>query len=235
MCWSATASIAMVGVGASATIVAMRRKEPTAIWLAIGYFTVMELLQAAGYGVIGDCGAPANQTLALLLYLHIAFQPLFVNAFAMATAPVQIAKSKRLGVYLIASLATLSLILRLVPFEWAGSCAPEVALCGSNFCVERGDWHLAWELPLNDFWGAIGAGFVNFFPYTDYFVAVFFLPLFYGAWRFVIFHALLGPILASTLTTNPNEMPAIWCLFSIGIILVGLSPLVRKRVLASSR
>lgn len=52
MCRSATASLAMVGLGGIATAVAFRRGEPKAIWLAIGYFTVMEALQAAGYAVV---------------------------------------------------------------------------------------------------------------------------------------------------------------------------------------
>ena len=39
--------------------------------------------------------------------------------------------------------------------------------------------------------------------------------------------------LASALTSNPNEFPAIWCLFSVGIIVIGLSPWIRQRVRAS--
>lgn len=41
----------MVGVGGVATCVAIARREPRAIWLTIGYFTVMEALQAAGYAI----------------------------------------------------------------------------------------------------------------------------------------------------------------------------------------
>ena len=51
-----------------------------------------------------------------------------------------------------------------------------------------------------------------------------------GAWRFVLVHAFAGPILASMLTDNPNEMPAVWCLLSIAILCIGLSPFVRRRV-----
>jgi hypothetical protein len=60
-------------------------------------------------------------------------------------------------------------------------------------------------------------------------LTAFLLPLAYGAWRFVVFHAVAGLILASFLTTNPNEMPAIWCLFSIGLLLIAISPLIRHR------
>ena len=38
--------------------------------------------------------------------------------------------------------------------------------------------------------------------------------------------------LAYNLTTDPNEMPAIWCLFSIAILLIGLSPYCRRVVTA---
>jgi uncharacterized membrane protein YjjP (DUF1212 family) len=61
-------------------------------------------------------------------------------------------------------------------------------------------------------------------------LAAFAVPLFYGAWRFVLFHAVAGPLLALLLTGNQNEAPAIWCLFSIGIILIAISPPIRRRI-----
>ncbi len=65
--------------------------------------------------------------------------------------------------------------------------------------------------------------------FPTYGIAVFIVPLAYGCWRFVLFHLLAGPVLAFQLTDNANEIPAIWCLFSIGIILIGLSPWLRGR------
>jgi hypothetical protein len=44
----------------------------------------------------------------------------------------------------------------------------------------------------------------------------------------VVFHALIGPLLAAQLTPNPNEIPAIWCLFSIGIAMIAVFPPVRR-------
>ena len=61
-------------------------------------------------------------------------------------------------------------------------------------------------------------------------VAAFGLPLLYGAWRFALFHFLAGPGLASLLTDNPNEMPAIWCLLSIALVFAGLHPWLRGRL-----
>jgi hypothetical protein len=41
MCWSMEASIGMVAVGTVASAVAYRRGEPPALWLTLGFFTVM--------------------------------------------------------------------------------------------------------------------------------------------------------------------------------------------------
>jgi hypothetical protein len=78
----------MVGLGAAAVAVTALRGEPRAIWLTLGYFTVMEGLQALGYTVVDQCDTTANKTVTLLSYLHIVFQPLFINAMAIAPQPV---------------------------------------------------------------------------------------------------------------------------------------------------
>lgn len=229
MCWSATASLAMVGIGGVATIVTFRRGEPKAIWLTIGYFTLMEALQAAGYAVVDQCGSSANQSITFLSYLHIVFQPFFINAFAMELVPAPVKARLRRSVFALCGLSALVMLLQLVPSTWAGLCRPGDVLCGAELCLMSGDWHIAWTIPYNGllrpFENLIGihAGF------PTYMLTAFLLPLVYGSWRFVVFHAVAGPILAGFLTTNPNEMPAIWCLFSIGLLLIAISPLIRRQ------
>ena len=111
---------------------------------------------------------------------------------------------------------------------------PGTPLCGPQWCTLSGNWHIAWEVPLNGlfvpFETAIGVR--SGFP--AYMAAVFLMPLAYGAWRFVVVNAAVGPILASRLTDNPNEMPAVWCLFSIAIVLISISPVVRRSVSAKT-
>lgn len=231
MCWSAGASIAMTAAGGAAMVFSAARGDPRAIWLTIGYFTVMEALQAVGYAVVDQCGSTANQGITLLSYLHIAGQPVAINAFAMAIAPRAISPALRRTVYALAALATAMLLLRLVPLESTGPCQPGGVLCGARLCLVSGTWHIGWEVPLNDLPRSLGLTT----PFPAYALAVFVLPLAYGAWRFVLFHALAGPVLADALTDNPLEMPAIWCLFSIGIILIALSPGVRYGILRAAR
>jgi hypothetical protein len=233
MCWSEGASAAMFGLGTVAAAITLRRGEPLAIPATLAYFALMEALQVGGNRVIDQCDLGANQTITALSYLHIALQPLFINAFAMAIAPRPVSPGTRRLVYALAGIATVLLILRLVPFGWAGPCRPGDPLCGAALCTTSGTWHLAWDVPLRDLWFWAPDIIRDYVPFPEYMLAVFALPLFYGAWRLVIFHAMLGPILARVLTDNPNEMPAIWCLFSVGLVILGLSPLIRTRLLAA--
>lgn len=231
MCWSASASVAMIAVGGVATAVTYNRGEPPAIWGTLAYFTLMEALQGAGYPVANECGSTANQTITVLSYLHIALQPLVINAFAMAIAPAAVSPGVRKWVWGITALASLLMLLRLVPIEAVGPCAPGDVMCGITWCLQSGDWHIGWQVPLNGL-----PAFLNIpIQFPSYMLAVFLLPLFYGAWRFVVFHAAVGPILAASLTNDPNEMPAIWCLFSIGIVVISISPFVRYRVMKAHR
>ncbi|NIA68649.1 hypothetical protein HBA54_08600 [Pelagibius litoralis] len=234
MCWGMTASVTMVGVGTIGAVVLARRREPKAIWLTLGYFSAMEALQASGYLVIDQCGSPANRAITLLSYLHIVFQPFFINAFAMELVPGSVRRKLRRGVYLCCALSAAVMLAQLYPLPWAGACRPGTALCGSELCLVAGEWHIGWSIPYNGlllpFEDLLGlhAGF------PTYMLAAFLLPLAYGAWRFVVFHAMAGPLLAATLTDNPFEQPAIWCLFSIGILLISLSPLIRRQFEATT-
>jgi hypothetical protein len=228
MCWSMGATVAMVGIGSAATAITIRRRDPEVIPATLAYFTLMEALQVAGHATVDRCGTPANETAALLSYLHIAFQPFFMNAFAMALLAVPLRPAARVVVWVCCGISATVMLMQLQPLSWAGTCPPGYMLCGQTLCVVSGEWHIAWEIPTNDLMGPLRAIHPWFGRFPTYIVAVFLVPLAYGAWRFVLFHALVGPFLAWQLTSNANEVPAVWCLFSIGIILMGLSPWLRR-------
>ncbi len=230
MCWSEAASVGMVALGAGATAWTLRRGDPPAVPAAAAWFTLMEGLQVAGYGVVDQCGSPVNQSVTLLSYLHIAFQPLFINAFAMALIAGGVSTWMRCAVHVAGGASATTMVLQLYPFEWAGTCREGTALCGAALCTVSGDWHIAWDVPYNALVPAIELLGGTVWTFPTYMVAVFVVPLFYGAWRFALFHALAGPVLASLLTTNPNEIPAIWCLFSIGLVSIGVIPALRRLV-----
>ncbi len=229
MCWNLTVTGAMVVAGAAATAVTVRRGEPVAIPLTLSYFTVMEALQFGGLLVINQCGTAANQAVTFLSFLHIAFQPFLINAFAMALVSAPVRRRFRAAVFGACALSAVVMLMQLYPFTWAGSCRLGTTLCGEALCTVTGDWHQAWDVPYNGLLVPLEDALGTWSGFPTYILAAFVVPLFYGAWRFVLFQALLGPILAGRLTSNPNEVPAIWCLFSIGIILISLVPFVRRQ------
>ncbi|EEW25412.1 DUF5765 domain-containing protein [Rhodobacter ferrooxidans] len=230
MCWSSGATIAMVAAGAVATAISIRRGDPVAMPLALAYFTFMEALQVGGYMVINQCGSPVNQSLTLLSILHIVFQPLFINAFAMELVPREVKLRVRMAVFIGCALSSVIMLLQLYPFDWAGVCAPGSILCGKILCTVSGVWHQAWDVPYNGLLVPLENLLGTTLGFPSYMIAAFVLPLLYGAWRFALFQFLMGPVLAGQLTTAPNEVPAIWCLFSIGLALVSLSPAIRQRM-----
>ncbi|WP_068113819.1 DUF5765 domain-containing protein [Tropicimonas marinistellae] len=236
MCWSASASVAMVAAGSAAAALSWRRGDAPAIWATLAYFTIMEALQAVGYSVVDQCSAPENRTVTLLSYIHIALQPLVLNAFAMEIAPQEVPRHIRRRVLVAAGFMTLLILGRLLPWDALGQCRPGLdVMCGTPMCLVSGDWHIGWQLPLTaqfqPFAGALGVDV----QFPAYLVAVFLFPLFYGAWRFVAMHTVAGPALAMLITDDPREMPAVWCLFSIGILLITLSPSVRYRAMRAHR
>jgi hypothetical protein len=221
MCWSGEASAVLATAGFTTAAYVARKGEPAQLWIPLIYFACMEMLQAATYIYIDQCDTPQNQILTLTGYLHIAFQPFFVNMVALYFIPEPVRRRIVPAVYGLCGLATVAMLFKLYPFSWARVCLRGYeGFCGPTICSTTGDWHIAWQLPLN---GLMSNYPDNLIPFQfglhgfAYFAASFFLPFLYGSWRFVGFHLLVGPILADILTRHPNEHAAVWCLLSIGL------------------
>lgn len=231
MCWSGEASLVLAAGGFAFAGYAAYKKEDWALWIPLGYFSLMELLQGFTYSVIDQCSLPSNQVATLLGYLHIAFQPFFINMISMYFIPKEVKQKIQGWVYGICFACALFMLIQLYPFPWAGQCTPGSFFCSDYLCSVSGNWHIAWEVPVNGLTNGLqeipvlGWVFTN---YPSYMIAGFFMPFLYGSWRITIYHFLIGPRLALLLTDNPNEAPAIWCLLSIGILaLLVKSPLRR--------
>src|SRR5690606_11843096 len=150
-----------------------------------------------------------------LSYIHIAFQPTVLSAFTLSFISEEKRKKWMKPAMVVAVIATFLLLLKLLlPFVWDVPqnlmCNIGDVMCGADVCTYRGNWHQAWRLTL---FGVIPGYFV-------YFVPVFVMPILYGAWRISLYHFIFGPLLAHLLTTDINEAPAIWCLFSIALLCI---------------
>jgi hypothetical protein len=124
------------------------------------------------------------------------------------------------------------MLVKMYPFAWAGSCNIGIeGFCGPEVCSVSGDWHIAWQLPLN---GLMSDPVPWLFDFNwglhalTYILVAFMLPLIYGSWRFVGFHYIVGPWISDITTTDPNEYAAVWCLFSIALCLSVIKTPIRK-------
>ena len=101
MCWSGEASAGLAATGFISTASFYYIEESKVLCGALAYFSLMELLQAYTYTVIDECQNPSNQVATFLGYMHIAFQPFFVNAVAMHFIPKSIRERISSTVYLL--------------------------------------------------------------------------------------------------------------------------------------
>lgn len=228
MCWGVGITAGMIAAGVGAAAITHRRGAPWPVPLTLGFFAAMEAIQLAGYGVIDQCGTPANRAVTLSAVAHIALQPIVINLFAMALLlPALPARSRR-RIIAAATVASAVIVLQLLPIGSFGRCAEGVALCAEALCTRTGTWHQAWDVPYNGLLVPLEAALGTRTGFPSYMIAVFLLPALYGAWRFAALNFVAGPVLSFAMTTDPNEGPAIWCLFSIPIIALALSTRARR-------
>lgn len=218
MCWSGEASTAVATAGVICTLYAAYKKQPMALWMCLGYFSMMEALQAYTYSVIGHCTDPANQIATLLGYLHITFQPFFIMAVSLHFVHQSLAKKIAPWCYAVCFFCAIIMLIKLYPFPWGVECAPGRPMCGKLLCAVHGNWHIAWSVPVNGLWDNI----------SFYFLAAFITPLLFGSWRFTMYHFLAGPALSYATTQNMQEWPAVWCLFSFAFCFVAFETPVRR-------
>lgn len=223
MCWSGEASAALAVTGFVSTAWFYRRGESKVLCLALAYFSLMELLQAYTYTVIDQCFNSHNQMATFLGYMHIAFQPFFINAVAMHFIPEPLKKRIAPAVYGLCFAAATVFMMRIYPFNWSSLCFEKtyqflpgtgmqfsMPFCGREICSTSGAWHIAWAIPAS---GSIEMA-------NSYVYAAFLLPLLYGSWKLVLYHFISGPLLAYLTTNDMNEWAAVWCLYSIGLLLL---------------
>ncbi len=227
MCWSGEASFALAAVGIAATSYAIAKKESPLLWSPLLYFSLMELLQAFTYSVIDQCALPSNQIATLFGYLHIVFQPFFGCLLALYFVPDHVRRFMLPVGMTLCGLSAIVMLIQLYPFDWTDICTPGRLLCGPQMCSVSGTWHIAWLIPVNDIGeeltrqtqGSVWGWFTES-GFPTYAIAMFVFPLLVGSWRFTIYQYLMGPVLARMTTSNPNEIPAVWCLLSIGFLLL---------------
>jgi len=137
MCWNGEVSAVLAAARvASAAYAALKHNpEPPALWGCLLYFSSMEVLQVVSYTVVNQCASPLNQILTLFGYLHITFQPFFINAVALYFMPKDLASRIAPFAYTACFIGALCMLIELYPFSWAGVCEPGRPVCRKILCT----------------------------------------------------------------------------------------------------
>jgi hypothetical protein len=222
MCWSGEASAAIALGGFTSAYFLKKKGEPKEIYLPPAYFVLMEGLQAVTYIVVGDCGNAYNVWLTRLAMAHISFQPFFINMLGMEFIDKAVKQRIKPYVYGICALTAIACLTRMIPaFDLLGRCELGTPMCSHlQTCAYNGEWHIGWDVLLN--------GFNE--RWRWYVVTAFAIPIVYGAWKWALYHYLVGPFLASLTTTDVSERPAVWCLFSTCIIALLVNSRLRNYI-----
>lgn len=191
-------------------------KGPTGARLCVAYFALMETIQAAQYSVLGDgidhenCGLMSNKALTWAGMIHLCFQPFFSNMFLTQFMTKAQRKHMRL-ILLLCLFGGISMMNRFFVSSVDKHCdIGTEPLCGPHACSFQGSTHVAWQMPLQH------CDQDYFTPGFQLHFFLFFLPIFaMGMWRHALFLLISGPIIGRLLTDHHDEIPAIWCFFSI--------------------
>lgn len=223
MCWSATASLAFGATGVVVAGTAHQRGVGRGFTIPLAYFSLMEFLQFASYLYLNECSLTVNSVVTLLSYIHIAFQPLFMNMFFMWSMREHFSQQMKTYVYGASLIGTAIILLKLIPFNPSAVCAIGQTLCERTLCSMSGSWHLAWTVP-QYVWPIPGDVMIY------YSLVAFVLPLFYKAYTQVAYAVVLGPVLAFILASgSPLEWPSIWCFYSVWLLFYSLWMYSRRR------
>ncbi len=222
MCWSGEASAAVAVSGFASSFFLWKKGEPKEIYLPPAYFVLMEGLQAITYIFVGECGNATNVLLTRLAVFHISLQPFFINMLGMEFVDKDVKKRISKYVYAICAVAALFCAGRMLPmFDTLGRCELGRALCSHvQTCAYRGEWHIGWNVLLNN----MNEGWIW------YKISAFAVPILYGSWKWAAYHFIVGPFAAALTTADPNEQPAVWCLFSTCIIALLVNTRLRNYI-----
>lgn len=222
MCWSGEASAAIAVGGLASAYLLKKNGQPKEIYIPPAYFVLMEGLQALTYIVVDDCSSPYNVWFTRLAIAHISFQPFFINMLGMEFIDKTVKKRILPWVYSLCAIIAVACLVRMIPaFELLGRCQLGTPMCShTQTCAYTGEWHIGWNVLLN--------GFNE--QWLWYLVGAFIIPIIYGAWKWSLYHFLVGPLLASLTTSDVSERPAVWCLFSTCIIAILVNSRLRNYI-----
>ena len=215
MCFSKNMSLSFFIMGFAISLYLKYKKEKFNLYAPLFYFSIMELLQYLGYLSIEMKNNTFNKIIAIIIHIHIGFQPYFINKWFSNYIP------KKNLIY-IPFIEKISLVFGLFWFLRLFFVSDNI-LCNTSFepnCGKKTEItkglkhiiHVARSRAPNYLTPSI---FMHFF-------LVFIPILFLTVNKFVYAITLLFGIIGWFMASNIHEAASIWCLSSIPFLIFSL-------------
>jgi hypothetical protein len=213
MCFSEQISLAIGITGILSSFYFYQKKYLYAS-IGIGYFALMEILQFFQYRVINQCNNNYNKFLTNIGYIHICFQPLFINLWLF-----EFTKNPNFIFLYMSFFAGILLASRIIFVKDYELCDVNEPLCGKRTCSYSGKRHIAWNVRMRStgkYWFKPSFG-LHFFMWT--------IPALLSFQLKPILAMLLSMpyvpyILNGGIWSNIHEQASIWCYTEISQMLI---------------
>lgn len=218
--WSAS-SLTLLTV---TSIVGWYQGLPIRILLATSFLAIKELIQLMLYSNLQSCTA-MNKFLTIAAWMHISFQPLFMNLFISAFSakpqlydvPIMLCL-----IYAVANAFRLKEVRGTLPKE----CLEDKRrnMCRKQTCSTNGKYHLAYGFKLNS------ADVSGYTPSMFAFFLLMFAPAFIiGDWTLGIINVSVAALSFTLVAHDAGEAAAVWCVNSMWIAFFAIYYMLKKQ------
>ena len=221
--WSMTSLSSLMIVA----IICSYYKTPLTITLPLFFLASKELIQCLLYYNLESCNSN-NKWLTAAAWLHVSFQPFFVNLFISAFSKNPTEYKIPLILCLIFGVFN---ILRLKEFSMNNllndsSCIPNIKnnVCRNTTCSINGERHLAYGFNLS----STDIGY--FTPSLFSYVLLSFGPAFIiGDWQLAGIHLSVAVLSSLFARKDAGEAAAVWCVNSFWVVFFAIYYIVKNK------
>ena len=227
MCFSKSQSYVMFFSCIFTAFVNIYYKASWKMYVPILFLSIKELIQAQSYTVVDKCDSKYNKFLTILSWIHISFQPVFVNIFFSAFHKDPNVYDFTIKLCLVASLFLLSKLYVNNDKIYLRSCPYTnklVNMCRKSHCTVSGEKHIAYGFYLREPNAFTPNIFLHMFLI---FVPSILLDNYILSLCFLITGPLLSTLILKNKKKNLGEIAAIWCNTSITMFVFSLIKLRR--------
>jgi len=208
-------SLALLGCTVSGILYNQGRKW--SLYIPILYFTFMEILQYFSYFALEKNNKKLLKILTIITFIHIVFQPLFVNLWYSNYIP----HNKQSQSLIVLQLCIVAGVLYLPRLDMISSFKNNLScnvlaeeMCGATTLIQQGKTHMQYLFKMKAPSYLTPSSFIHFF--------LMFIPaLFLNVEMIPYLCTFIGWIMSYFLS-NKKEMAAVWCTFSVPSMLISL-------------